>query len=363
MTTPLRAVLFDLDDTIVFYGPNEPIWRNVVTVIPGALPAPDRSAGMAGPACYNTALTGNRTDSAHRLEALVDLIRTLLFIPGNNPKMLAKGPSLPVDVLVPDLEDSVPPDEKPNARGVVAEHLPGLAGHRVFVRINGLQTQWTWGDLQTVVSDHIEGISIGKMESAEMARELSALLSALEAERGLPDGRTKIIPWIETAKGVANAIEIAQATPRMFGLAFGAEDYTADMGITRTKESQEIAAPRALIAIAARAADIIAFDTPDPDYTDIENLYKECRRAKAVGYKGKFIIHPNQVGPTNEVFSPEPEEIDHARRVVKAFEEATERGAAAVALDGKMVDTPVWKRAVKVLEVAAAMERREAASR
>ncbi len=293
----------------------------------------------------------------------MDLIRSLLFIPGNNPKMLAKAPSLPVDVLVPDLEDSVPPAEKPNARGVVAEHLPGLAGYRVYVRINGMQTEWTWGDLQAVVSSHIEGISIGKMESAEMAKELAALLSALERERGLPDGHTKIIPWLETAKGIANAVEIAHSTPRMFGLAFGAEDYTADMAITRTKDSEEIAFPRAHVAIAARSADIIAFDTPDPDYTDIDNLYKECRRAKAVGYKGKFIIHPNQVAPTNEVFSPSAEEIDHARRVIQAFEEATQRGTAAVALDGKMVDTPVWKRAVKVIEVVDAMEKQQAASR
>ncbi|MEE9284473.1 MAG: CoA ester lyase [Dehalococcoidia bacterium] len=291
----------------------------------------------------------------------MDLFRTLLFIPGNSPKMLQKGLTLPADALVPDLEDSVPPDEKANAQATVEEFLPSMAGNRVFVRVNGLQTEWTWADLKAVVSPHIDGISIGKMESAEMARELSALLSVLERERGLPDGHTKIIPWIETGKGVANVREIAEATPRMVGLAFGAEDYTADLGITRTKGSEEIATARALVAIAARVAEVVAYDTPDPDFNDIENLVIDSKRARAVGYKGKFVIHPNQIGPVNDVFRPSDEEIGHAQRIIEAFEQAKARGTAAVALDGKMVDTPVWKRAVKVLELAEALERQEAA--
>ncbi len=293
----------------------------------------------------------------------MDLIRTLLFIPGNRPNMLQKGPDMSADALVPDLEDSVPPDEKANARAIVAEHLPGLAGRRVFVRINGLQTEWTWDDLRAVVSKDIEGISIGKLDSPEMAKELDAMLNVLERERGLPIGHTRIIPWIETGKGVANAKDTAMATPRMLGLAFGAEDYTADMGVTRTKGSEEIATARAMTAIAARAADIVAFDTPDPDFNDIDALVADARRAKAVGCKGKFVIHPNQIGPINDVFRPSPEEMSHARRVVQVFEEAKEKGSAATTLDGKMVDTPVWKRALKLLEVAESIERVEAAKK
>ncbi len=295
----------------------------------------------------------------------MDLFRSLLFIPGNNPKMLEKGATLPADALVPDIEDSVPPQEKANARAIVAEFLPKLRTHGkpIFVRVNGMQTAWTWEDLKAVVSKDIDGISIGKMESAQMAKELAALLTVLERERGLPEGHTKIIPWIETAKGVASVREIATATPRLIGLAFGAEDYTADMGIARTKGSEEIAASRAVTAVAARAAEIVAYDTPDPDFNDIENLVIDARRAKAVGYKGKFVIHPNQIGPVNEVFSPSQSEVEHARRIVQAFEEAKARGTAAVALDGKMVDTPIWKRALKVLELAEAMERRSAVKR
>ncbi len=296
-------------------------------------------------------------------EAPLDLFRSLLFIPGNNPKMLEKGASVPADALVPDIEDSVPPQEKANARAIVSEFLPRLAHRPVFVRVNGMQTQWTWDDLKAVVSKHIQGISIGKMESAIMAKELSMLLTVLERERGLPEGHTKIIPWIETAKGVANVREIATATPRIIGLAFGAEDYTTDLGIARTKGSEEIATARALTAIAARAAEIIAYDTPDPDFKDIEAMATDARRAKAVGYKGKFVIHPGQVEPVNQVFSPTAAEIENARRVVEAFEKGKAAGTAAVALDGKMVDTPIWKRALKLLELAEAMERRSTASR
>ena len=293
----------------------------------------------------------------------MDLIRSLLFVPGNNPKMLGKCVDLPSDAVVPDLEDSVPPDEKANARAITSEFLPQLASRRTFVRINGMQTGWTWDDLKAVVSTHIAGISIGKMESARMALDLDALLTELERERGLEIGRTKIIPWIETGLGVANVHEIAHSTPRMLGLAFGAEDYTADMGIARTKTSEEIATARALTAIAARSANIACFDTPDPDYNDIDAMVADAKRAKAIGCQGKFVIHPNQIGPVNDVFRPTQMEVDHARRVVEVFEKGKETGTAAVALDGKMVDTPVWKRALKLLDLADVIDRQEAASK
>ncbi|MBM4406709.1 MAG: CoA ester lyase [Chloroflexi bacterium] len=291
----------------------------------------------------------------------MNTFRSLLFIPGNSPKMLGKASGLPADTIVPDLEDSVPPEEKANARAILSEHLPGLAagGRPVFVRCNGMTTGMTWDDLKAVVSKHIVGISIGKMESREMALELSALLSVLERERGLPEGHTKVIPWIETGKGLANVREIAASTPRMLGIAFGAEDYSADMGIARTKEGAEIATARVLTAIAARAADITPFDTPNVDFNDMENLNQDCLTAKSLGFKGKFAIHPKQIETINAVFRPSAAEVDWASRVVRAFEEGKRRGTAAVAVDGKMVDTPIWKNAVKILDLHQAIERAE----
>ena len=287
----------------------------------------------------------------------MDFIRSLLFIPGNRPNMLEKGAGFPADALVLDLEDSVPTEEKSNARGIVSEFVPKLAGKRLFVRVNGMRTRWVEDDIQAIVSRQIDGISIGKMESAAMARELSALLSEAEKKKGVPEGHTKVIAWIETAKGVLAAREVAEASPRILALAFGAEDFTADMGIIRTKTGHEVAAAKAITAMAARAADVLAFDTPDPDFKDIPGLITEATQAKALGFKGKFAIHPAQIAPINELFQPSKAEIEHARRVVAVFEEAKAKGSAAIALDGKMVDTPVWKRAVKVLEVADAMER------
>ncbi len=295
----------------------------------------------------------------------MNTFRSLLFIPGNSPKMLSKAPGLPADTIVPDLEDSVPPEEKANARAVLSEHLPGLAaaGRPVFVRCNGMTTGMTWDDLKAIVSRHIAGISIGKMESREMALELSALLTVLEHERGLPEGYTKIIPWIETGKGIANVREIAASTPRMMGIAFGAEDYSADMGVIRTKAGAEVATARALTAIAARAADITPFDTPNVDFNDMENLKQDCLTAKSLGFKGKFAIHPKQIDTINEVFRPSTHEVEWARRVAQAFEDGKKRGTAAVAVDGKMVDTPIWKNAIKILDLNDAIERAEKARR
>lgn len=291
----------------------------------------------------------------------MNTFRSLLFVPGNNPKMLTKAVGLPMDALVPDLEDSVPPEEKPNARAVLSEYLPALAsgGRPLFVRCNGVGTNMTWDDLKAIVSKHIVGISIGKMESREMAIELATMLSVLERDRGLPDGYTKIIPWIESGKALANVREIAASTSRMLGIGFGAEDYSADMGIARTKEGAEIATARVLVAIAARAADIVAFDTPNVDFSDMANLTQDCNTAKSLGMKGKFAIHPKQIDVINQTFKPTQTEVDWAKKIVQAFEDGKKRGTAAVAVDGKMVDTPIWKNAVKILDLHEAIERAE----
>lgn len=288
------------------------------------------------------------------------LLRSLLFIPGNRPNMLEKGSNVPADALIPDLEDSVPPGEKVNARQVTAQFLPILSQKvpHLFVRINGVGTGLAWDDLKAVVSRHILGISIGKMVTADMARELDVMITTLEKERGLETGSIKVIPWIETAEGIANALEIARA-PRMLGIAFGAEDYTADMGVPRIKDSYQIETAQAMLAIAARAAGILALDTPEPDFKDNNRLVEESNRARALGYKGKFCIHPNQVASVNDVFRPSKEEVEHARKVVEAFEAAGKQGSAAISVEGKMVDTPVWKRCKELLEQNAFIEQRE----
>ena len=291
----------------------------------------------------------------------MEVLRTLLFIPGNRPNMLEKGGSLPADALIPDLEDSVPLEGKSNAREIVKGVLPELAkgGQQVFVRVNSLGSGFIREDLEAVVASHIHGISVGKVESAHDIFDVSNILIQIEKERGLPTGSIKIIPWIETAKGVMRAFEIASSNPRLAGVAFGAEDFTADMGIPRSDNASEVFYPRAAVAIAARAAEIPAFDTPTTEYRDENQLLRDAQAARQLGFQGKFAIHPSQLEPLNKFFSPSQEEIEYARRVTAVFEEAERQGSDATSLDGKMIDAPIVKRAQKLLELAESLARQD----
>ncbi len=288
-------------------------------------------------------------------------IRSLLFVPGNRQNMLDKAREVPADVLVPDLEDSVPPEEKAAARRTVAANLPGFPrrGQHLFVRINALSTGLGEEDLHAVVGPHIEGISVGKAEGAPDIVELDRLLTRVERRRGLPAGSTLVIPWIETALGVVNAYEIAHASPRIAAVSFGADDFTANMGIPRTVEGTEQFYPRAALAIAARAAGVMALDGPFVDFRDEAGLARDCATARQLGFTGKWCIHPGQVATVNQLFTPSAEELAYCRRVVAAFDEAVARGTAATSVDGRMIDVPGYQRAQRILALAEAIARRQ----
>lgn len=288
-------------------------------------------------------------------------LRTLLVVPGNRQNMIEKARSLPADVLVLDLEDSVPTAEKANARALVRDSIAGLAlkGQRVFVRINSLASGYAQQDLEAVISDGIDGISQPKPSSGDEIRRVEAIIERLERERGMRQGHVKLIPWVETAKGVLNAFEIASASPRVVGIAFGAEDFTLDTGMERTEEGSELLHPRVMVVIAAKAADVIAIDTPYNDFRDEEGLIREARLARSLGFEGKFLIHPSQIDPVNQIFRPSAEEVTHARRVVEAFEAAEAQGFASTSLEGKMIDIPQANRARKLLMVADSIAQRE----
>ena len=291
----------------------------------------------------------------------MELLRSLQFVPGNRRDMLQKARGFRADALVADLEDSVPSDEKSAARELVAELGPTLSqlGQKVMVRINSLDTGRTAEELRAVVSSKLYGVSLGKVESPWHITECDRLLGVEEGRRGIPTGTVKIIPWIESAAGVLSASAIAAASSRVVAMAFGAEDFTNDMGLQRTEGGEEVAFPRAMIPIAARAAGIVALDTPYVRFRDTEGLRKEAESAAGLGYKGKFAIHPAQLGTINEVFTPRKEDLEYARRVVAAWEESTAQGRGALALDGEMVDVPVVKRAYNLLELANEIARME----
>ena len=287
----------------------------------------------------------------------MSVLRSLLFVPGNQARMLERASGLKPDAFIPDMEDSVPIDEKANAREVTASYLARLAasGSPVIPRVNALDTGLLDDDLKAVVGEHIFGVSVGKIDTPNDIAVISAKLDALERGAGIAVGSVRLVPWIETAMAIVNLYEICRASPRIVGVAFGAEDFTNDMGIERTESEAETFFARNAISVAARAADVLALDTPYFSFRDPDGLRENARTARQYGFKGKFAIHPAQIDIINETFSPSAAEIEHARRVVEAFEEAARKGRGSTSLDGKVVDVPVVKRAQATLELAESM--------
>ena len=287
----------------------------------------------------------------------MELLRTLIFVPGNRANMLERALGFNADIIMVDLEDSVPPAEKVAARDLARQWVPTLrqAGKRVMVRANSLDTGLTRDELTAVISPDLYGVSVGKTESVWDLREIDRIIAPLEAAAGLQPGQIKLIPWIESARAVVNVNEMAAALPRSVAIAFGAEDYTNDMGIQRTDDGAEVYHPRATIAIAARAAGVAALDSPYVAFRNPEGLRQDAGVARQLGYTGKFAIHPAQIDPINELFSPLPEDVAYARRVMAAWNEAEAAGRGSLNLDGKMVDVPVVKRAQNLLALAEAI--------
>lgn len=299
------------------------------------------------------------------MEVKVEPLRTLLSVPGNRQNMIEKAGSLPTDVLVLDLEDSVPAAEKANARAMVRDAVTGpiLKGQRVFVRINSIGSGLMEDDLEAVITPGIDGINIPKPNSADDIKKVEAIVERLEKERGIEKGHIKLTPWVETAKGLINAFEIASASPRIVGIIFGAEDFTLDTGMQRTEGGEELLYPRTMVVVAAKAADVIAIDTPYNNFKDDEGLIREATLARNLGFEGKYIIHPSQIEPVNQAFRPSPGEVEQARRTVEAFEAAEAQGFASTSVDGKMIDIPQANRSRKLLMVADSIERRERTTR
>ncbi|PKB68912.1 MAG: hypothetical protein BZY81_00210 [SAR202 cluster bacterium Io17-Chloro-G4] len=291
----------------------------------------------------------------------MELFRSLIFVPGNQPKMLGKAISFDADIIMVDLEDSVPPAEKVSAREVAKEWVAKLAkeaprpSRKIMVRVNSLDTGLTQYEVAAVAGPELYGISLGKPESVWDVREADRILGAAEASASLEHGSIKLIPWIESAKAVMATQQMGEASPRVAALAFGAEDYTNDMGIQRTDSGEEVFYPRAGVPVAARAAGVASLDSPFVAFRDPEALRRDVQVARQMGYTGKFAIHPSQIEIINELFSPSNDEIAYARQVVEAWNRAEAEGRGSADLDGRMIDVPVIKRAQNLLEFADAI--------
>ena len=282
------------------------------------------------------------------------LLRSLIFVPGNRANMLERALEFKADVVMIDLEDSVPPGEKSAALAVAQEWMPRLAkaGRRVMVRVNSLDTGLTRGELEGLVGPDLAGVSIGKTQTVFDLIDVDRLIANLESEAGLPPQKIKTIPWIENARAVLTALELATCSPRIEAIAFGAEDYTDDMAVQRTDAGEELEFARATVAVAARAAGIGSLDTPFVQFRDPDGLRRDLQISRRHGFTGRFAIHPSQIQAINEAFAPAPDEIDYATRVVDAWDEAEAQGRGSLSLDGRMIDVPVVKRARNLLAVA-----------
>jgi citrate lyase subunit beta / citryl-CoA lyase len=292
-----------------------------------------------------------RDKSELPLNTSVRLLRTLLFVPGDSEKKIVKAITLRPDAFIFDLEDSVPPERKLDARKLLASELDKFASSpaRIFIRVNGVRTEFLEDDLDIAVHPRVDGLLLPKCDQISALGHLDETLGRIESRKRLPIGKTQLVPILETAGGVICAYELARSSPRIIALNFGAEDYCADMGISRTPKGEEVFVARTLVAQAAHAARVLAIDTVYTDFRDNAGLLEETRRVKQMGYTGKALIHPSQIETVQQAMAPTEGEVEWARRVVQAFQEAQRAGSAVVTVEGRMVDEPVVLQARRIL--------------
>ena len=282
------------------------------------------------------------------------VMRSVFYVPSNNEKLVSKAPTIAADILTLDLEDSVPPAEKPKGREMVQEYLKnsraGQLSPYLYVRINNWETQMTNDDLEAVVRPGLDGVCLAKCGAADNVTRLDWKLEELEQRRGMEVGSVAIQLLIETAIGVINAYPAAAASPRVNSLIFGAVDYTKDMRVTLTSEGAEQLYARYYTAVAARAAGCVAIDCPFVAFQDTEAFDKSTREGRQMGYEGRMLIHPSQIEPSHVIYTPSAGDVEWAQGVKKVFEEeGLAKGAAAVTYKGKMVDTPVYENALTII--------------
>src|SRR5579863_1586057 len=290
------------------------------------------------------------------------LWRSMLFVPAIQRKFVEGAPKRGADAIILDLEDSVPPAEKPRARTVLQEaaEIAGRGGADIVVRINR-PLRLAIPDIEAAVSARVTALALPKTESASHLQLLAEVVSELEAERGLAEGHTRFMALVETAAAFFRIEEIARAHPRLVGMTLGSEDFATSVGMV--PEAEGLLFPKQQLVIAARAAGImpLGFIGSIADFRDLDAFRATIRRSRRLGFVGAPCIHPSQVTILNQEFAPSADEVAHAERVVAAYEKATAEGVGAIQLDGRMIDVPIVERAQDVLARQRAIAAREAA--
>jgi len=278
----------------------------------------------------------------------------MLYVPGNNPNMVKDAHIYRADSVMFDLEDSVSVHEKDAARFLIFRALKCIdyENTETVVRINSLHSPYGEDDLEAMVRARPDVIRLPKTESPEDIMEADEKLGILEKKLGLPKNEIKLFAAIENARGVVNVSRITEASDRLVGVAFGAEDFVTNLHTTRSREGTELFTARQEILLAGRAAGLHVIDSVFADVNDEAGFRREVELIKGMGFDGKSVINPRQVGIVHEIYTPSIEEINHARRVIRAIEAAEEEGSGVATLNGRMVDKPVVERARRTLELA-----------
>lgn len=280
--------------------------------------------------------------------------RSFLFTPGNHPRKVAKVFDAGADAVILDLEDAVAIAEKPATRATVVEALQKDRNCLGYVRVNAYDTEFCFRDLTTIVGPWLDGIVLPKVESADQLRSVDWIVSQLEAEQGMAVGGIDLMPIIETGTAMSDLRSIARSGSRVRRLSFGAGDYTLDMNMEWSFEETELQPARAAVAVESRAAGL---EPPvDTVFIHIGERYRDAlinasELPRAMGFQGKLCIHPEQIAPVNKVFTPDRESVEHAQRVVAAFEEAEAAGSASIQVDGYFVDYPIVEKARRTLAI------------
>jgi citrate lyase beta subunit len=277
-------------------------------------------------------------------------------MPGDDRKKIEKATTLGVDCICMDLEDGTAVNKKEAARAVIAQALKALdfGKSERCIRINSVGSGWEQDDLAAALEARPDTIVLPKVESADHVRWAGEKISAFEKAHGIEPNSLGLLIGVETAKGIVNLKEICGADPRLQAIIFGAEDFAASIGATRSRAGWEVLHARSSVVLHAAAFDLQAIDMVCIDFKDAVNLKIESAQGAALGFGGKQIIHPNQVAPVQEAFTPDDESIAYAKRVVETFEASQQEGKGAYALDGKMIDRPLLKAAQGVLARATA---------
>jgi citrate lyase subunit beta / citryl-CoA lyase len=290
--------------------------------------------------------------------------RSMLFVPVTARRFVDGAAGRGADAIILDLEDAVAASEKARARTLVPEaaQIVSQGGADVVVRLNR-PLRMTVRDLEAVIGPGVQAIALPKAESAQHVQLVAEIIDELESERGMVVGTTKVLAMVETCSAFFRIAEIAKASPRLVGLNVGAEDFATAAGML--PEAEGLFMPKQMCVFAARAAGImpLGFVGTVADFSDLDGFRATVRRSRRIGFMGASVIHPSQVQILNEEFRPSPAEVEHAGRVVAAYDKALAEGVGAVTVDGRMIDVPVVERAKLLLAREAAIAAREAKKR